>query len=516
VASSDKPSADIEASLAEFIAGFYDDPYGFVMAVFPWGEPTLADGAPNPLAEKDGPEDWQRDELIALGEHIKLNVMRRDLGLDMVVYKLAIASGHGIGKSAFVAWIIHFLMSTRVDTRMAVTASTQFQLEDKTWPELSKWKQLAINGHWFLWTATTYSFAAYSEDRRKNYRATAATVSETNTEAFQGLHNEGKTVAVVFDEASGVLPKIWEVSMGALTDGEAFFLAFSNPTQPDGEFFDCFNDHKDMYRTQHIDSRSVRFTNKTALQDIIDRYGEDSDEARVRVYGQFPRTSFEAFIPAEAIDLAQSREDALAQSGAALIMGVDGSRSPGGDRFKIRYRQGRDARTIPGLDFPGMNSIEAYKIVSEEANRTKPDAIIVEGTGPTTGLIDLLKHWGYPVIEVYPGATPAVPLHKKFQNNRAYWYHELREWLWEEGVLPNPAKELTDQMKALRYGYQPQTQKLIMESKKEMSARGLPSPDDVDSLMLTFAVKVARRDRNRLHSAKRLAKVQEDVLGMDG
>ena len=36
-------SNEKEGELAEFIAQFYDDPYGFVMAVFPWGAPELAD-----------------------------------------------------------------------------------------------------------------------------------------------------------------------------------------------------------------------------------------------------------------------------------------------------------------------------------------------------------------------------------------------------------------------------------------------------------------------------------------
>ena len=82
-------SVNTEKQLAEFIATFYDDPYGFVMAVFPWGEPTLPDGAHNPLADKDGPEDWQREHLEALGEHIRLNMIRRDLGLDMEVWRSA-------------------------------------------------------------------------------------------------------------------------------------------------------------------------------------------------------------------------------------------------------------------------------------------------------------------------------------------------------------------------------------------------------------------------------------------
>ena len=318
-------SSEKEAELAEFIAQFYDDPYGFVMAVFPWGEPELADGSLNPLANKTGPEPWQRELLEDMGRHIKNNIILRELGLDMEVFRSAVASGHGIGKSAMVSWLIYFLMSTRVDTRGAVTASTQFQLEDKTWPELSKWHNLAINKHWFLWTATTFSFAAYPEDKRKNYRATAASVSETNTEAFAGLHNEGGTVFVLFDEASGVFKKIWEVADGALTDGEAFMFAFGNPTKPDGEFADCFDKHAHMYRTRHVDSREVSFTNKNALADILRKYGEDSDEAKVRVKGQFPSQSFNGFFAADMIQASVDREE-YGDPGAALIMAVDVAR----------------------------------------------------------------------------------------------------------------------------------------------------------------------------------------------
>lgn len=501
-----------ERELAEFIATFYDNPLGFVLAVFPWGQPTLPDGAPNPLANKSGPEQWQREILIELGHHIQENVARVALGMDMLVWRSAVGSGHGVGKSALVAWIIYFLMSTRVDTRGAVTASTQFQLEDKTWPELSKWHNLALNRHWFRWTATTFSFAAYPEEKQKNYRTTAATVSETNTEAFAGLHNEGKTVFVVFDEASGVYPTIWNVADGALTDGEAFFFAFGNMTKPDGEFVDCFEKHAALYKLWNVDSRSVSLTNKNALNDIIAKWGIDSDEVRIRILGKPPRTYFEAFIPLEAVKLAIARED-WGDANAGLIMGVDGSRSATGDKFRISYRQGRDARSLSSLEFRGMNSIEAFKVVSREADRTRPDAIVVEGTGPTIGLIDLLRHRKYPVVEVYPGAPSSIK--EKYYNNRAEWYDAFRDWIWTEGVLPEECPNLTKELTSIKYGYNKHTQKMLIESKQDMAERGLPSPDEADSLMLTFATRVARRDANRMHAATRqtLAKMEEDPLG---
>ncbi len=506
-----KISVDKERELAEFIAGFYADPLGFVMAVFPWGEPSLPDGSFNPLHDKDGPEDWQREELIELGEHIKKNQVLVDLGLDMEVYRLAIASGHGIGKSAFVSWIILFLMSTRVDTRMAVTASTQFQLEDKTWPELSKWHNLMLNRHWFLWSATALSFAAYPEAKRKNYRATAATVSETNTEAFAGLHNEGKTVAIVFDEASGVYPKIWEVADGALTDGEAFFFAFGNPTKPDGEFADCFDKHAHMYRNRHVDSREVSFTNKNALNDIIRKYGEDSDEAKVRVKGQFPSQSFNGFIQSDAVDEAMQREE-YGDPGAALIMAIDVARF-GNDKSVIKFRQGRDARSIPALKFGKLSTVQLAEVAAREINAKRPDAVVIESTGPGAGVIDILRDKGYRIHEVHPGS--AAVAHEHFVNKRAEYWAAMRDWIYDQGVL-EADPELRSQLISIMYTLDRHEQRIKLEAKEDMKKRGLPSPDEADTLALTFAVSVARRDRNNLRSATRgrLAKLQDDPLAM--
>lgn len=495
----DNLSVEVESELAEFISQFYADPYGFVMAVFPWGQPELPDGSPNPLHEKHGPEPWQKEHLQELGEHIRINQMRKALGLDMFVWRSAVASGHGVGKSAMAAWIIYFLMSTRADTRGVVTANTQFQLEDKTWPELAKWHGLAINKHWFDWSATSLTFAAYPEEKQKNYRTKAATVSEHNTEAFAGLHNEGKTVFILFDEASGIFPKIWEVSEGALTDGEAFFFAYGNPTKPDGEFADCFDKHSALYRTRHVSSYDVSHSNKTQLDNIIQKYGADSDQARVRVFGLFPNSSVDSFIPMDCAVGAMTREG-NPDDGAALIMGVDGSRSETGDKFRISFRQGRDARSIPSQEFPGMKTLESVRVVAAAADKYRPDAIVIEGNGPTTGLIDVLKDRGYPVVEVYPGS--AADDFQTFQNKRIEWWYHMREWLWDEGCIPND-DGLKGELISIHYGHQKQTRKMFLESKEDLKARGLPSPDQADSLALTFAVRLARRDRNHYWGAKK-------------
>jgi hypothetical protein len=83
-----------------------------------------------------------------------------------------------------------------------VTANTEGQLRTKTWPELMKWHRLLICRHWFECTATAiYSLQPGHE---KSWRIDAVAWSETNTEAFAGLHNKGKRILLVFDEGSAI------------------------------------------------------------------------------------------------------------------------------------------------------------------------------------------------------------------------------------------------------------------------------------------------------------------------
>ena len=86
------------------------------------------------------------------------------------------------------------------DTRGVVTANTAGQLRTKTWPELAKWHRLAIDGHWFVHTATALHAADPRQER--TWRVDAITWSENNTEAIAGLHNKGRRAFALFDEAS--------------------------------------------------------------------------------------------------------------------------------------------------------------------------------------------------------------------------------------------------------------------------------------------------------------------------
>src|SRR5690606_35574188 len=143
----------------------------------------------------------------------------------------------------------------------------------KTWPEVSKWHRLAIDRDLFECTAT----ALYSKDRghEKTWRIDAVTWSENNTEAFAGLHNAGKRILVLFDEASAIADKVWEVTEGALTDAntQIAWCVFGNPTVATGRFRECFRKNRHRWKTWQIDSRTVEGINKTQLDKWVEDHG---------------------------------------------------------------------------------------------------------------------------------------------------------------------------------------------------------------------------------------------------
>lgn len=480
-----------EQELMTHIFSFREDPEGFVMFCYPWGKEGT------PLEEFDGPEDWQLDLLKRLAEHMLKNRRLRSLDLDAEVFKHSTKAGHGVGKSAVISWLIEWFESTRPGAVCNVTANTENQLRSKTWPELSKWVNLSIISHWWDVTATKMKPHKWLADLvreqlkidDKYWYAEALTWNEDKPESFAGTHSQYGT-AVVYDESSTIPRPIWETSEGALTDskGDKIWLVFGNPTQRDSEFFSCFHLNRRFWTTQTVDSRTVRITNKKHLNQIIEKYGPDSDQARVRVYGEFPHADVDQFISESLVIAAQERSIAP-DPGAPLVMGVDCARG-GEDQTVIRFRKGRDARSIPAVKMSTDDTMKIVGKVGELIRKHDPDRVFVDMGGIGAGVYDRLRELRYPVTGVDFGAKSSDKT--RFFNRRSEMWWNMREGLETIGIDDDP--ELRADLTGPLYSYVQDTSKLRLETKKEMKKRKLPSPDDGDALALTFAAPVARRD----------------------
>jgi len=457
-----------DEALLDWLASVKDDPQAFVEGGFPWGEGVLRGAI--------GPEPWQSGQQESIRQQLLA-------GNSLPVLE-ATASGHGVGKSCETAWLILWAISTCPDCRGVVTANTETQLRTKTWAELGKWYNLFIGRDLFKLSPTAI-FSA-DKDRERTWRIDMVPWSERNTEAFAGMHNQGRRILVIFDEASAIPDIIWEVAEGALTDADTqiIWAVFGNPTRNTGRFKSCF-DPGSVWKTTRVDNRTVSFTNKAQIARWIESYGADSDFVRIRVLGQFPRQGEMEFFNAKDIDEAMGRE---VEPFGALALGVDVARF--GTNFSVIFpRRGRDARSLPRQRYQGISTVDLAQKISEANRELRADGILIDGGGVGGGVVDQVRHLQLHCFDVQFGGKPMRFSEHNTQgevyaNKRAEMYGSLRAWL-RSGALPNDL-DIRKQLLSITYTFNPKDE-IILTSKEVMMREGKESPDDVDALACTFA-----------------------------
>lgn len=460
-------ASEYEQQLTEEIAEFYDDPFGFVMYIFPWGVPGTD------LEDETGPDVWQAEQLIRVGEAFKAD--------PETTIREATSSGHGIGKTAEVAWIIYWAMSTRPHLSGVITANTTSQLSTKTWRELALWHKRALNKHWFKWTATKF----FHIDHPETWFCAAVPNTEHNSESFAGLH--AKHVLVIYDEASAIPDKIWEVTEGAMTTPRAMWFAYGNPTRNVGRFRECFDNDSRRWTTRQIDSRTCKKTNKKELEDWIQTYGIDSDFCRVRIRGVFPRTGSMQFIDSDTVDRCMMWEAPYeVYYLMPKVIGVDVARY-GDDKTVITIRQGR--KILEMRKFRELDTMQVAAQVVFAIREHNPAVTFVDGVGLGAGVVDRLRQLGHSVVEVNAGERPYDE--ETYFNKRAEMWDRMRKWLKAGADIPNDT-DLRQGLIGLEYGFTDAKsgELLRLERKADMKRRGLNSPDEGDSISMTFAEEI--------------------------
>lgn len=487
----DIKSLDME--LSRDMVDLADDPLECVRYLYPWGKGDLAGFT--------GPDSWQVGWLREWGEAIRL---RQFDGKNAVMPDMAsTTSGHGVGKSALVAWIVDVIMSTRPHCRGRVTANSMPQLSTTTWPEIVKWSNMMLTRHWFRITSGSGAMKMIHRQHPETWRVTGMAWDEHRAAAFAGVHAATSTPFYIFDEASEIARIILETAQGGLTDGEPMLFMFSNPTKPAGFFFDSHHDMAKRFRTYKIDSRTAKMTNKTLINQWIEDWGMDSDFVKVRVLGEFPLTGDRQFIPTPLVLAAMDEtRQPYSSPNDPVIIGVDVARF-GDDETTIYVRRGRDARSVPPVIIKGQDTLQTSLMVKKLANDLLADAINVDGGGVGGGVIDNLRGWGVPnVNEINFGGTS---LDADYHMMNTYMMAEVRKWLMQQGVTLPIDLVLRRQLTIRQYGFHQGKHgtQIKIQSKEEMKSDAdiKESPDRADGFGLTFAVPVPFRDIAKTRAA---------------
>lgn len=477
---------DPEAELHDWVGEQYANPLAYVRGAFPWGEPDTA------LWAYKEPRIWQCEALEWLGDQITGRKFDGITPVDPI--RMAVSSGHGVGKGAFAGMITNFIMSTRRNAKGTVTANTATQLEDKTWAAIRWWCGLSITAHWFEHN----NAILFRKGQRESWRVTPQTCSEDNSEAFAGQHTAGSTSFYINDEDSNVPEKIHEVEEGGLAKGEPMQFLFGNPTRRGGSFYEAvFGQRAHRYKTWVLDARKVEGHNAKLIQEYIDDYGEDSDFFRVRVQGLPPNASDAQFISSQNVMDAQ-RRNVVVLPDEPLIAGCD--LAWGGDDYNVvRFRRGRDARSIPPIRIPGRLTADPAvltnrlaEVMSAKYNGQKVAMLFLDSAGIAGAIGTRLRTLGHHnIIEVNFGADSPDP---KRRYMRDHMWAEMKDWLLT-GAIPKDDRRLEHDLQLPGLRTDPK-QRVWLESKDDIKKRTekfegkSKSPDDGDALALTFAMLV--------------------------
>ncbi|HXI67134.1 MAG TPA: hypothetical protein VNH41_04290 [Steroidobacteraceae bacterium] len=400
--------------------------------------------------------------------------------------RVAVRSGHGVGKSALGAWIAVCGLTTEAFCKVVMTAPSGPQLWDALFAETKLWfNQLpeALRELYRLGVDRIESIAAPEQ-----LFVSARTSRAESPEAMQGVHAEAGRVILIGDEASGIPEAVFEAGAGSMSGKNCTTVLFSNPTRTSGFFYECFHRLKDRWFTRHVSCLTSKRVTSDYVEDMKARYGEDSNAYRVRVMGEFPIRDDATFIPLELVTAAQARDIAIDPK-ANKYWGVDVARF-GNDLSVLVKRWGTVVPEAPKhwRRFDTMQLVGAIKF--EYDNTPVPDRpleILVDVIGIGAGVVDRCRELNLPVRGINVGESPAFDPTGSYMQLRDELWGKGKAWL-EARNCKLPPDECFYELAVPRYAFQ-SNGKLKIESKPDMKKRGIGSPNYADGFLLTLAAE---------------------------
>lgn len=406
--------------------------------------------------------------------------------------RVSIRSGHGTGKSTFMAWCVLWFLSCYFPAKVPATAPTSHQLEDVLWSEIAKWHRVMCErmpalGAQFEWSSGAFRMKAAPNESF----SVARTSRPERPEALQGFHSEH--ILFLIDEASGVADNVFEVAEGALSTDGAFVVMAANPTRQSGYFFDSHHKMRGSWAALHWNGEDSPMVSRDYIANMAKKYGRQSSVFKVRVLGDFVGAA-DGVIPLELCESAKIRDVEITMN-AAVVWGVDVARF-GDDSSALAKRRGNH-QIEPIKEWWGKDTMQVAGLIKHEWDTTpeplRPVAINIDVIGIGAGVVDRLNELALPVYGINVAETEAINAGQERQYNRMrdeLWFRS-REWLEAKDCRLCDDDETIAELTVPTYSIL--SNGLIkVEGKDEMKKRGVKSPNRADAWNLTFAQTAAK------------------------
>jgi len=394
------------------------------------------------------------------------------------------------GKDASAAWAILWFSTTRAYAKVACTAPTNRQLKDVLVSEISKWlRGSEIADEFVIRKEIIFHKEAPREWWIRFISPSVRATKEEQAETLAGLH--GDHLLIVCDEASGIPDPTFIPLEGAMTQPDNKVLLIGNMTKNTGYFYDT-HFHSEISKDWcklHWDSRQSSNVDKSMPEYFAKKYGIDSDVYRIRVMGDPPVQNTNSLIQLWTAEQCIGNEILVAED-EPLYLGVDVARY-GDDASIILPRQGLIIH--PWEEFRKLNTIDLGGFIMQTYQEVGAHGCAIDSIGVGAGVADWLEKHNLENLFQINVSTSSSDIKK---------YNRLRDELWcrvrdncllgkysfpdviIDGEKESLGRQLANELATVRYkfnghgGY-------VVESKKDMRARGVASPNIADALCLT-------------------------------
>lgn len=225
--------------------------------------------------------------------------------------RVAVASGHGTGKSFLLAWLLDWNLRVFPYSNAVLTATNIEQARSVVWKYLDG--VIANMERLYPWTRgffvkeTRRYFALPFKD---SWYVLPKTASKSAPENLAGQHNNN--LLIVVDEASGVDDAIHGVLRGALTHRRNRYVMTSQPTRSAGHFSDAMRklvkgaNEDGIYSAITMNSEDSPLVSREFILEKLREYGgHNSPEYQIKVLGNFPDNMAGYLIPRSLVEDSQ-------------------------------------------------------------------------------------------------------------------------------------------------------------------------------------------------------------------
>ncbi|MBL4828473.1 MAG: terminase [Aliivibrio sp.] len=446
---------------------------------------------------QDYQRDWIAFSAVLIGKKPTWQQRLIISEIQCVRARVSVSSGHGTGKSDIASIMILAFMILNPESRVVVVANNAAQVRNVIWKYLKiNLKSICRNLPWLEQYFVLNEREFYAVGYKGIWSCIAKSAKAGNEEALAGEHCH--SYLVIVDEASGLPDKALQVLSAALTERNNNMFMLSQPTRPNGFFYDS---HHKLAKTKNRpdgiwtaitlnSEESPLVTPEFIGEKLLSYGGEDSAEYQIKVLGRFPSTLDGYLLTGVDCERAMRATPNLIDGEWGWVAACD-------------VGNGRDKSVINickvSLDPPAMRKVINHEIIEmspeidpidfayEIKKHVEPYIdqniqIAIDGDGVGFATIKTARELGLSIHEIRWGQ----PVFKKsdkarFINKRAFSHIMMRNAI-KTGRLQIDRSDLTKEQLSRLPVHLNEAGQWVICSKKEMKAKhNIRSPDRSDT-----------------------------------